>query len=447
VVALVAQENSKFPFFPFTNNKPRVPLVLSLHILKEFLLFFFAAFTFFVALFLINQLVVIVRDQLDRNIDIADALLLVFYAMPTFVALSFPFGSFLGVLLAVSKLAHDKEIMAAQASGFSLTFLLTPLFIISIGLGSLSFFVNDYLLPLGNLRYMQVFEQLAYSNSELLLEAYSAREYDDVTIITGDVQNNVISQLLITDRSDNGDERVISAASARLIKNDVDGGIISLELEDVVIHDAKSQNTADYSVSYAETLIYNILLRNITVNLRNPGPREMSASSVLSLIEEQSKNLSYLEAQKRRRMLNIRLSSRDALFWSPNLEISSDRYSSILNDLDQIERNYLELEKVPVYDRVLQTQRIEYYKKFSIPLGCISLLILGFPLALLSERHGRFFGILIGLVCTAAYWFLLVGGETFALQNPWVNPFLVIMLPNILAFIAGSIALGLRIKR
>ena len=61
--------------------------------------------------------------------------------------------------------------------------------------------MNDYFLPLGNLRFAEVYRRVLYSNPGLELEPYSVKRYENTTIVTGAVDGRQIRDIVIVDKS------------------------------------------------------------------------------------------------------------------------------------------------------------------------------------------------------------------------------------------------------
>jgi lipopolysaccharide export system permease protein len=57
------------------------------------------------------------EDILSRKAAFVDVFQLVVFAMPAIIAMSFPFGSLVGALMAASRMASDNEILVMRASG------------------------------------------------------------------------------------------------------------------------------------------------------------------------------------------------------------------------------------------------------------------------------------------------------------------------------------------
>ncbi len=410
-----------------------MPDTLQRYITREYLLSFIIAFLFFIAIFFVNQILVIARERLAELVSVFDTLRLIIFAMPAIVALSVPFASFIGIILAVGKLSEGREILAARASGVSFRRLLSPIIVSAISLTAVSFLFNDYFLPLGTMNYGRLYQEILYSNSRLIIEPFSVRRYENSTLVTGAVNETVIDGLLILDSAEDGSQRTISAARAELLRNDRNAGIITLQLSDVEII---THNDNIIQESSAELMDYNILLENIVFNLSSPSVREMSARDVLQLIQE------------REQQYQQRLAAEITAFTSRNRRFAlqyaalSQRYSN--SRWAALDRSLEQLPQDPrgiIRDRTLRLYRIELWKKFSIPFSSLTFIFLGFPLGLMAAKRGRTLGIVVGLVLASAYFGMLTAIDALALRLLLIPAWLLTFSPNLVMIAVGSVML------
>jgi lipopolysaccharide export system permease protein len=414
-----------------------IPLRVYRYVAGEFGIAFLVSFFFFFFVFFVNQLLLLAEDILQKDVPLLDVARLVIYSLPSIIALSVPFATLVGTLMAVGRLSADNEIVAMRAGGFSLRRIFLPVLLAGFALSGISFVVNDFLLPQGTLNFGRLYRELLYANPALELEPFSVKRYQNDTLVTGAVAPGVLKDFMILDTDGQGFRRIITAREARLTREG-DPNTIGLELTDVVSHSAESGE--DHNYSTAETMRYNILLEDITVALRSPGPREMSARDVYAAIE-----------QKRSQFLP-RVRS-----WEREMALTSARVGVLAADAARGEYATAEVQEAAIqlrrlqnqrpYDRSLQIYRLEYHKKYSIPFAAISFVFLAFPLGLFSKRSGRGVGFGIGLLIATMYWALLIGGQTFGSQRSDVSPMLAMWLPNILFLLAGLVVFFRRAHR
>ena len=264
--------------------KNRIPIIYQ-YIAKEYLFSFIVCFFFFFFIFFVNQILLLAEHILSKKIPVKEVILLLVYFMPAMVSLSFPFASLVASLMTAGRLSSDNEILAFQASGIRFLQIFLPFIVLSLFLSSFSFFINDYFIPKGTINYIKLYRKLIYSNPELELEPYSIKRYQNTVIVTGDVKNKQIDDLIIIDKDSSGNKRFITASKAFFREDSSNSGIISLNLDNVFTHSDDEKKQLDYSYLISEKMIYNILLSDISVSIRNPGPREMSSLDVFKAIK------------------------------------------------------------------------------------------------------------------------------------------------------------------
>jgi lipopolysaccharide export system permease protein len=191
-------------------------------------------------------------------------------------------------------------------------------------------------------------------------------------------------------------------------------------------------------------MVYNILLKDISFSIRNPGPREMSSVDVYREIEEREAQLS---ARKEERAEEIA----DASFRIYQTYLSSlepDAEPAVLRqELLAPIRDLQDQKHGRVFDRTLQIYWIEYFKKFSIPFACLVFVVFAFPVGLFTKRSGRAVGFGIGLLVSVLYWSMLIAGQTLGMQQPDISPFLSMWGPNFVVLVIGILVFALRFRR
>ena len=410
---------------------------LYLYIAKEFFLSFLVSFLFFFFIFFINQLLLLAEDILAKQVPFQSVLKLIFYSLPSIIAISFPFATLVGTLMTFGRFSSDSEILAMKCSGITYNRIFLPVFIIGIAFSFISFFVNDYLLPLGTLRFTRLYRELIYKNPEMELESYSIKYFQEKILITGYVDGRNIDNMIIIEKDADADRRVITANSAEIDSSFEDTGVISFNLDSVMDHEAVKRNQGEFSYSRAERMVYNILLKDITSSIRNPGPREMSSLDVYrEILEKQVKYDLKVKQQERKSLENY------AAYYSEwlrvNRETDTRQISTGMQRLQNLKDRYDKSAASEVHDRSLQVWKLEFYQKFAIPFSCLPFVILAFPLGLFTKRSGKSVGFGIGLFITIIYWGMLVAGRTLGIRT-FYPPAITMWTPNLLILGVGAI--------
>lgn len=419
---------------------------LHIYISREFFFSFVVAFLFFFFIFFINQLLLLAEDILSKHVAFLDVVLLVVYSLPAIVAISFPFASLVGSLMAVGRLSSDNEMLALQASGVPNRQVFIPLLLLSFVFSLFSFVMNDYFLPLGTINFGKLYTKILYTNPQLALEPFSVKRYQNATIISGSVEHNKISNIVIFDTTELKNKRVITAASAVLSKNTARQGLISLRLTNVLSETNDLKKTDQFTYSTAASMVYNILLSDVSISLRPPTAREMSSLDVYRLIQHKSVAL---RARKRAReakitldsfnlMSNYRAAVDESSVGSPT-RTTTDR---LARSLDTLRRERSQ----PVVDRSLRIDRIELNRKFSVPFASLFFVIFAFPVGLTIGRSGRSVGFGVGLLVSVLYWGMLVAGQSLGYRFDY-SPIISMWFPNLVVLALGIVFSFLRLRR
>jgi lipopolysaccharide export system permease protein len=347
--------------------------------------------------------------------------------------------------MAVGKFSSANEIIAFKASGISLKKIFLPLVVFGILLSAVSFIMNDYFLPLGTMNFGKLYRKLLYAHPELEIEPFSVKNYEDSIIANGRVDEKGIEDILIIDKEPEGTKRVITAGHGSLDKSIE--GVIGLVLTDVNVHSLGGKDRERYSYSTAEKMVYNILLKNITPSIRNPGPREMSSYDVYREIRAKTELLNLRKAEQ---AYGISLS--DYAYRMSYGEVLNRVYRgeiSFETGKENLDRRLSALEaerKKKIQDRSLRIYLIEFYKKFSIPFSCLAFVFLAFPVGLFTRRSGRSVGFGLGLFVSIFYWGMLVAGQTLGIRAEF-SPFLSMWIPNAVILFLAATAFILRAIR
>lgn len=412
---------------------------LFLYITRETALSFSVAFLFFFFIFFVNQILLLAEQILSKSAPLFDVLLLIFFSLPSVIALAAPFAALVGVLLAIGRLSSDNEIVIMRSSGLSYRIVYLPILALGIIISLLSFFTNDVLLPAGTLEFGRIYRKLILSTPALQLEANSVKQLNNTVIVTGNVEDRQISSVLILDTTENGEDRLIMASKATL----VEGGrnYINLSLKDAFIHSEKAGRRGDYEYTISESLDYSINQKEVMPPTASIGPKEMSSIDVSREIRKKELSLQEKQSTKAKRVMNALLLAEP--YWQSSVEFDNTR--DRLRQLDKL-RNEMNGMNDLLNDRNLRIYLLEFYKKFSIPFGALFLVFLATPVALFSKKSGQSFTFAFGLLISVLYWALLLGGQTFGVRLGY-DPFLSMWAPNAIVFFAGFVLTLVKVLR
>ncbi len=358
--------------------------VLIKYIFKDLFLYFLVSFLFFFMIFFVNQILLTVEDLLAKSAPFKDVMRIMFYSLPFIIAQSAPFATLVGFLMSLGGMMSNNEILIMRAAGFSFIKILMPTAILGILISIASFFVNDYLLPLGTIKYNRLMREIMNSTPTIELESNSVKNLDNSNVVIGEVSGNSVSDIVIFD-SNNDTDRIIFAGESVLQGAKSEGVLMQFDMNDSKVLSIKKSNRKNFDLMTSKKSILNIfdttLLGNTTRSAREMTTYDLS-----------------------RKIKQMRLDAQEDLSLRKRLNLWV----------------------------------MEYHKKFSLPFGSIFFAFFAFSIAFLFGKHnGQTIGLFLGLVVCVLYWAMQIMGQLFV-QRVGLNAFWCIWVPN---FVIGIFAL------
>ena len=359
--------------------------ILVKYLFKDLFLYFLVSFFFFFMIFFVNQILLDVEKLLAKSAPFGDVMHIMIYSLPFIIAQSAPFATLVGFLMSLGGMMSSNEILIFRAAGFSFFRILLPVaalgLIISIG----SFFVNDYLLPLGTIKYNKLMREILNSTPTIELESNSVKTLDKASIVIGEVNGNSVSDVIIFDSKDDED-RLIVAGNSVLTGAKEEGVLMQFDMTDTTVLSVKTDKRDNYDVLQSGKTVMNVFDSTIIGNYSRSA-REMTTYDLTRTIRD-------MKAEKSE---------------NPNM-----------------------IRKINLWV-------MEWHKKFAIPFGSIFFAFLAFSLAFLFGKHnGQMIGLFLGIVICVLYWAMQISGQLLV-QRVGLNAFWCIWVPNIVIGFFGLI--------
>jgi len=401
------------------------------YILAEAFFSFFIAFLFFFFIFFVNQLLLMAQEILTKQVPFGQVALLVLFSLPSVIAMSAPFASLVGTLMTVGRLSSDNEVLVLLSSGLSYRNIFLPAITVGLVISMLSFFANDVLLPAGTIQFARLYRRILVSTPALELEANSVKKFKDTVIVTGPVAGNAIDNLIILDKTSDGERRTIMANNAEL--KDAGKKGLSLDLDRAFILSYKEIVREDYDYASAGFLQYWVPQEDMIQAMSSVSPREMSSIDVFREIRVKTTELNNRMNDRANRVTSNAMALENILRGGPAAE-NWNRRTNLISSFQRESQALINMRS----DRNLSLYWLEFYKKFSIPFGAFSFIFLAVALGLMAKKSGQTVGFIFGLIIAVIYWALLLGGQTMGIRLS-TSPFWSMWTPNILALSVGMV--------
>jgi LPS export ABC transporter permease LptG/LPS export ABC transporter permease LptF len=356
--------------------------ILTRYILGEILSYALigcAVFTFILFMRDLNQILEAVVRNSSTFVSVAEVFV---YSLPNTFKVTIPMAVLVGILLGLSRLAADSEIIAMRATGLGIGYFVRVSSVVAIG-GTLLGLVNSiYIAPRANQAILDMQREL--ETSQASYEIQPRVFYEDfrnavlyVQNVRGGTGASNWDQVFMADVTDPANPVITTAASA------------------TVVNDSSQE----------------LLMR-----LRNGSRHETVAG------QPQQYNISTFEKT------DLPLSL------SPQSEMHLGRMDTAIYALPMAALE--ERTHSPDGRRFL----LELYTRFSYPAACLVLMLVGVPLGVVSRRGGKSSGLVFTVLLVLLYYILSYTGIALSRQGK-LSPFLGVWMANLIFAAVGGFLL------
>lgn len=335
-----------------------MPLLLYTYIATEILAPFFASFLIINAILFLGRLVPLLNVIFDFGVGSGDFLRLCAYMLPKLMMFSIPMASMTAVIVAVTRMVNDNEIMALKATGIGLVRLLPPLVVIALSTSMLTYFSAVTLIPQGTLAMKTLFLQMAKEKIDKGVQSGQFSEGLSNVVLYIDAVDQQTRQwqgVYVSDMR-HGDTPLTIVAKTGNLTAQTEDMLITLTLADGTLHRA------------SENITQTIRFDSYRINLPIKTPTEIAGTSLTGV----GKNG--------------------------------------MNQAQLLEQAATHGPKSPTGLSML----IEYHTRMALPVGGFILTLLGLPLAMLAKPGRRPLGVPLGLLLFVIYYILFTAGRASA---------------------------------
>ena len=412
------------------------------YILSEYLPTFFICFIFFFMMYIINHILVIIKPLIEKNIPFDLVWMMIVTILPTYTMFSFPFSILLATLMTIGRFSGDNEIVAFKSVGISLTTVFKPVFITGIIVMLVAFGINDRLKPLGMKKQFETRNKIATIKPTLYFKSKTVKKYGSKVLFTDTVKDTSINGIIIIDRDNDNQKRIISAKKALFQTPEEMKEAVEIQMEDAMVQFQQKDRPQEFHYGFAEKIKYYIKFMDFDDS--NSFRSSADVKNTLELLKDVKTQYTNLNNEINNRegeyIRNQELFRETAYstYYQNNRSSNSNRNN--LRGLDNYlnSMNTLKSDKPNTYS--LNRRKIDFYDKFSLPLACIIFVIFGAPIGIYSRRAGYAFGFIVGLMLCGVYWFFYYGMIVMG-KKMVLPPFISVFLPNLVFFVIGIIIL------
>lgn len=334
--------------------------------------------------FFVNQILLVAESLLKSRVPMKDVMRLLVCYFPSIIAQSAPYATFVGFLMCLGRMMSDNEILVLRASGFRFHFVLVPVMILGIIISILSFVVNDYFLPLGSINATRISKEIFSATPSVELESNSIKNMNGSKIAIGEVKDRTISDIVFFQRDGDGNDRLIIAGESQVLSEKTAGLLMQIQMKDSDILLFKNHTDGNYENLKSNEALFNVF--DTTVVSSSSGG------------------------------------------------LNPDQMTSL-----DLSREMKRLKESGTEHRIMNSYKMIFNRKFSIPFASIFFAILSISLAFMFGKHnGQTIGLILGLIICVLNWAMLIMGQLFSIRNGF-DGFWAMWIPNILLGGIGTI--------
>jgi LPS export ABC transporter permease LptG/LPS export ABC transporter permease LptF len=356
--------------------------ILTRYILGEILshtLIGCALFTFILFMPQLPHILEVVVRNTSTWSDVAEIFL---FTLPNLFRVTIPMSVLVGILLGLSRLASDSEVIAMRASGLGIGYFVRVSAIIAVTGTALGLVNSLYLAPRSNQAILDMEQSLGTQQASYEIQPRVFYEdFKNAVLYVQDVRTGVGAanwrQVFMADVSDPENPIVTTAASATVVSDNTQE--LMMRLREGARHETVPNDSQQYNIS-----TFNTTDMPIALNQQN----------------------------------SIKLGRMDTAIYA----LPTDRLLTLIGGPEG--KRYL----------------IELYNRFSFPAACVVLMLVGVPLGVNSRRGGKSSGFVFTVFLVFIYYFLSSTGIALGRQNK-LPVFFAVWSANLLFAIAGIVLL------
>ncbi len=327
------------------------------------------------------------NSVVNQGMSILPVLKLFILAAPGFAVQGIPAGTILGVCLVLNRAVRDNEILALRAGGASLPRIVVPFLFMALVTSVADYAIVEYVSPITNDRAQKTYTRLMSQNATPFIDSDRYFKAGPYHFYVGRAQNGRLENVMVYKQADatlpssasNVYPVVIIAKSAH--ENPAHKG--QWILENGFIHTYQDNGQVQLSSHFNSTII------NIEQGLNN-------------FFGEQKQAMSLTRAQLAEK-------------------IAAEQKSA--TDQGQ-----------------LNTDMVDYWRRFSLPAACFVMALVAAPLSLKYARHGSFAGLVAAFLLAFLWqgfdgWFRALGIAGY------LTPLVAAWATDALFLVAGAVLL------
>jgi LPS export ABC transporter permease LptG/LPS export ABC transporter permease LptF len=354
--------------------------ILDRYVIREVLAPFGLALTLFTFILLVNPLMNEAQRLIEKGVGAGTILRILATLLPQALGVTIPVALLVGLLIGLGRLSADREAVALQACGVSLTRLLRPVAACSVAACMLTGYVMIWAMPAGNKHYQALLAEIVAARiaTEIKPRVFF-EDFPNLTFYSRDVASDGGGwrDVFVADRRDPERPQFLVAARGRLVI-DEKARSVDLTLWDGSSHRADPKAPAEYEVQRFTTQTVKLDANDVF-----PKTEIIHGAPEMTVTE-----------------LRAEIAKKEALHLSPHNEV------------------------------------MYMHQKFAFPVACLVFGLLALSLGVSNSKDSKHASFVVGLAVVFVFYTLMMIGSSLTKAH-WFPASLARWLPNMVLGVAG----------
>lgn len=422
-------------------------------VLKSFIGPFIA--TFFITWFVLMMQILwkYVDDLVGKGLDFITIGQFLWYASASLLVLALPIAILLSSIMTFGNLGESFELIAVKSSGNSLLRFMRPLIIVSIFLSGLSFVFGNYVIPIANLKFATLYNDIFYKKPAFDLKEgvfFNHVPNYSIKVDKKDRNGKDIKGILIYEQTSTLQDNSIIAEKGKMSVSP-DNNYLEFFLE----NGHRYQERGFYGDSSTEFIrlnfktykklfdISSLKKANTSDSLYKGGQKMLSArqlnENLVSLRKRQIEENNNNKQLSARVLPYLRLSDSVSISSAKNkiVELIPDSLKRSVHNFAYVKagelRNYFSFSEAQVKatSDEIKVNSLEWHRKYAMSFACIILFFIGAPLGSIIRKGGFGMPLVVAIIFFIIFHLLNIFGEKFVKEeilSPFVGMWLAVIV-------------------
>jgi lipopolysaccharide export system permease protein len=405
-------------------------------VIRAFIGPFLVVFSVLVIIFLVRFVLMYIEELSGKGLPVSTYLELFFYFSFNSIPLILPLSILFSTLMTYGNLGQHNELTAIKSAGISLVRILIPIFIFSIFVSGVSFYLNNTFIPKVNLRAYQLLWDIKHKKAAFnLKEGIFYNEIPNYSIKVDKINpdGKQLKDIIIYDHQDrtkgNVTHIVADSGYMELINNE---SYLKLTLYDGVRNAEHTENAEDGNKKYTRSkFTKSVMTFDLTSFQLDETPKELFSGNRQMMGVDTLEH--YIKDFKKNQLVERNRFVPEAIGWfkygigydssfkakeKPVIYTKYDQKAAYTNAYNRSKNIlYSTEQKNSIIDGFtfnINTYKVEQLHKYVQAVACIIMFLIGAPIGSVLKKGGMGIPGIVTLVFFIIYYVIYIMFEKYA---------------------------------